>query len=206
MFRPAALASSATRSRRGGSATYFSPRSRRGRWCLTALLLAIGLLAGCGSAATPNADTPPALIAAADRAAAPVVTGELLDGTGTYDLSAHSGDVVVINFWGSWCGPCVAESGALEQTYQATRANGVSFVGINVRDSRDEAQHFASIRLTYPSIFDPASKVALGFTVPPSTPSTYVVDRHGRIALILRRAVLQTELEPLVTQLAAEAA
>jgi thiol-disulfide isomerase/thioredoxin len=176
---------------------------RRG-W-ISALVLAIGLLAGCTS--TPKAGTTdaPVLIAAPDRKPAPAVTGELLDGTGSYDLSAHKGDVVVINFWGSWCAPCVAESAALEETYQATKANRVSFVGINVRDVRDEARQFAAARLTYPSIFDPASKVALGFSVPPSTPSTYVVDRQGRIALIVRRGLLRTELEPLVTQLATEA-
>ena len=176
--------------------------ARRGR--ISALVLAIGLLAGCTSTPKTGTSDQPALIAVADRKPAPAVIGELLDGTGTYDLAAHKGDVVVINFWGSWCAPCVAESGQLEQTYQATKANRVSFVGIDVRDVRDEARRFAAARLTYPNIFDPASKLALGFTVPPSTPSTYVVDRQGRIAVIVRRGLLQSELQPLVTQLAGE--
>ncbi len=103
-----------------------------------------------------------------ERQPAPALKGELLTTGGTFDLAAHQGDVVVVNFWGSWCAPCVAEAPDLEQTYQATKANRVTFLGINIRDQRDPAEAFVRGRLTYPSIFDPASKLALGFSVPPT--------------------------------------
>jgi thiol-disulfide isomerase/thioredoxin len=169
-----------------------------------ALLPVLLLVAGCSTAAAGAGLAEGTVLAADNRPAAPPVTGDLLDGSGRYDLANHRGEVVVVNFWGSWCGPCVGEADALQQTYLATKGNGVSFVGVDVRDSRDAASEFASLRTTYPNIFDPASKVALGFPVPPTTPSTYIVDRQGRLALVLRRPVLKDELTSFVNQLAAE--
>lgn len=159
-------------------------------------------LAGCSEAAK---DVPDAtVIAIADRQPGPAVAGTLLDGTTTWDLAQHKGDVVVINFWGSWCGPCVAEAAAFEQTYAAVKAKGVTFVGVNVHDQRPAAQEFATARLTYPSIFDPAGKVALGYAIQPLTPTTFIVDRQGRLAFVARRSLTRDDLEPAVTALAAE--
>jgi thiol-disulfide isomerase/thioredoxin len=173
------------------------------RRLLLALTVTLLGLAGCSSASAA-APAEGKVLAMADRPIAPTVTGDLLDGTGRYDLANHKGEVVVINFWGSWCGPCVGEADALEQTYKATKDSGVSFVGVNVRDTRDAATQFAALRLTYPSVFDPSSKVALGFPVPPTTPSTYIVDRQGRLAVVLRQPVVRDQLQPMVTTLAAE--
>ena len=174
-----------------------------------AVLLAVALLvgmAGCTSKAAP-ATTGIQLFAPADRKAGPELTGELLDG-GTYDSSAVAGKVLVVNFWGSWCGPCVGEAPELEATYQAQQANGVEFLGVDVLDQLDNARGLvATQNLSYPSIFDPGSKLALGFAVQPSAvPVTIILDRQGRIAAIARGAVVQSELEPVVADLAAEAA
>ena len=99
------------------------------------------------------------------------MTGELLDGGGTLRPGRRTR---ARSWWStsgrSWCGPCVAEAADLEATYQATKDAGVSFVGINSRDTRDAAKAVRRrLRLTYPSIFDPAGKVALGFAVPPTS-------------------------------------
>src|SRR5512138_2844007 len=139
------------------------------------------------------------------RIAAPALAGDLLEG-GRYDLGQHRGEVVVVNFWASWCPPCRDELPELVSVYEATRDERVAFLGINVRDERDRARAFVEARPTgYPSIFDPAGESAMQFKVPPNTiPATLVVDRKGRIAAVYRKALLRDELRPVVERLAAE--
>jgi thiol-disulfide isomerase/thioredoxin len=140
------------------------------------------------------------------RPPAPPVTGELLDGT-PFDIATWKGDVVVVNFWGSWCAPCRAEAPDLQATYLATKDLGVRFLGIDVRDERDAAKAFADGHaITYPSLFDPPGRVSLGFTdVPPNVvPATILLDRHLLIAAVYRKRVYQRELEAAVRALAAE--
>ena len=73
----------------------------------------------------------------------------------------------------------------------------MTFLGINVQDERDKAIAFEQGRVTYPSLFDPASRLALDFDIPPNTiPATVVLDRQGRIAAVIRGAVDQDELRP----------
>ena len=77
----------------------------------------------------------------------------------------------MLNFWGSWCAPCRAEADDLEATYQATKASGVTFLGINVQDSRDKALAFEEGRVTYPSLFDPAEPAGARPSTSRRTPS-----------------------------------
>jgi thiol-disulfide isomerase/thioredoxin len=168
------------------------------------LVLPLLLLASC-TGTPPAPTTGITLISIGDRKPAPELTGELLAGDGTFSLADHAGDVVVVNFWGSWCGPCVAEADDLEQTYQSTKDDGVTFVGVNIRDDRDKALRFAELRSTYPSVFDPSSRLALGFAVPPTaTPTTIVIDRQSRIAATIFGPIQQATLTPALTSLAAE--
>lgn len=140
------------------------------------------------------------------RSTSPKIVGELLAG-GSYDLGQDRGKVVVINFWGSWCAPCRAEADDLENTYQATKGSGVTFLGINVSDSRDKAIAFEEGRVTYPSIFDPPGRTALDFDIAPNAiPATVVLDREGRIAALRRGGVTQDVLQPVVERVAAEEA
>ncbi|MFJ6196643.1 TlpA family protein disulfide reductase [Micromonospora sp. NPDC092111] len=182
-------------------------RSRRPIAVLLAAVTAGAALVGCSSGTEESqcANNGGIVECAPDqRSAAPKIAGDLLTG-GRYDVSQARGQVVVLNFWGSWCAPCRAEADDLEATYQATKGSGVTFLGINVQDSRDKAVAFEEGRVTYPSLFDPASRLALALDIPPNTiPATVVLDRQGRIATVVRAAVTQDGLRPIVERIAAE--
>jgi peroxiredoxin len=92
--------------------------------------------------------------------------------------------------------------------YKSTKDSGVAFLGVNSRDERDSAKSFQDARLTYPSLFDPAGKIALSFAdVPPTAlPCTLIIDRAGKVAVVIRNGITQDTLTPLVRQIAAEKA
>ena len=121
----------------------------------------------------------------AQRAPAPDVRATTLDGD-TFDLADHRGETVVMNVWASWCAPCRAEAGELQEVWEEEQGNGVQFVGLNTRDSTVAAQGFVeSMGLTFPSIFDPDGRVQLQFSdsLPPQAiPSTLVIDGNGLVA------------------------
>jgi len=141
------------------------------------------------------------------RPAAPEISGALLSG-GNYDVADARGDVVVVNVWASWCGPCRAETADLERVHLASAGDGVSFVGINLRDIKDSATSFVAGRISYPNIFDPSGRLLLGFTdLPPITvPTTLIIDRAGDVATVIRRPVGRAELQERVDRIATEEA
>jgi len=139
----------------------------------------------------------------------PLAGPDLMDPSETLSLDDFAGEVVVINVWGQWCGPCRAEVSELQQVYDATRADGVAFLGIDVRDNnRQAARDFVLDRkVTYPSIYDPAMRtmIAFGGKYPTTViPSTVVLDRRHRVAVIFLRELLAEDLLPVVQRLAAE--
>jgi thiol-disulfide isomerase/thioredoxin len=145
-------------------------------------------------------------IAAADRKAAPAVRGDLLGG-GSLDVGSLRGKVVVLNFWASWCAPCRVETPDFEQAYQATKARGVQFVGVAVKDDEQAARAFvAGKKIDYPSLFDPNGKVPLRFRdfPPRGLPYTIVLDKQGRVAAVYVIPLLREDIEPVVTRLADE--
>jgi thiol-disulfide isomerase/thioredoxin len=133
---------------------------------------------------------------------------DLMDPARTLSVDDFTGKVVVINVWGQWCGPCRAEVTQLQQVYDATRGQGVAFLGIDVRDNPQAARDFVVDRkVTYPSIFDPAMRtmIAFGGKYPTTViPSTIVLDRAHRVAAVVLRELLAEDLRPVVQRLASE--
>ncbi len=183
-----------------------------------ALVAAIAVLPGCttGSdavdvsnggefrfvAGTPGGE----VIAESDRASAPAFTGVLLDGV-EFDSSSLSGEIVVINFWGSWCAPCRLETPEFQRVYEEVSDQGVSFLGINVKDDRQLAQAFLDDKgITFPSLFDPRGEVALAFRDFPANaiPSTIVIDQDGRVAAVYVSVVDGAELRRVLDLLVAQ--
>ncbi|MDT5364624.1 MAG: hypothetical protein QOC69_6386 [Mycobacterium sp.] len=139
----------------------------------------------------------------------PISGPELTNPSKTVSLDDFAGKVVVINIWGQWCGPCRSEIPELQKVYDATKAEGVAFLGIDVRDNnRDAAVDFVVDRkVTFPSIYDPAMRtmIAFGGKYPTTViPSTLVLDRQHRVAAVFLRELLAEDLRPVVDRLAAE--
>ena len=155
-----------------------------------------------GSLGYGQGDQATTWVAAHNRSVVTNVTGTLLDGS-SFSLDQWRGHVVVVNFWGSWCGPCRGESQALEQVYRDSRSEGVEFLGVNIRDNTAAAKTFLQRQgVTYPNLYDESNLVALHFHgMPPNaTPTTIVLDRQGRIAARHSGAILYTQLRDLVAR------
>jgi thiol-disulfide isomerase/thioredoxin len=148
------------------------------------------------------------LLPIAGRQPAPVLKGETLEGE-PLDLADLQGQVVVLNFWASWCAPCRAEAGNLIAVAEQTRADGVAFVGVNVKDDADAAIAFERKQgVTYPSLHDQPGVLLTRFRgiVPQVPPTTLLIDREGRIAGRFIGGVTETELLGPVQVLAGERA
>ncbi|EON33265.1 Redoxin domain-containing protein [Gordonia terrae C-6] len=138
------------------------------------------------------------------------VTGEDLMTGQQLSLSdpPFAGKALVINVWGSWCGPCRGEADDLENVYERYRADGVEFLGINLRDDRESAKDFMIDRkVGYPSIYDFPGMSLAALTTPTSVvPTTIVLDREHRPAAVFLKAVSDAELDEVVQRVAAEPA
>lgn len=134
---------------------------------------------------------------------------DLLEPGKQITLSGYSGKVVVLNIWGSWCGPCRAEMPELQRVHDQTRDSGVQVLGIDVRDEvRTAPQDFVrNLNITFPSIYDPPGRSLLALAGYPRSvvPSTIVLDRQHRVAAVFLTAVRDTDLLPIVGRIAAEA-
>lgn len=118
-----------------------------------------------------------------ERDPAPAFSGETLRDRRRLDDGFIRGKVAVVNFWGSWCGPCRDEQPALEALWKEYGPRDVAFLGINTRRDQEAAAlaYLEEFAVTYPSIYDPPSRIAFDFGVR-VMPATFVIDRDGMIA------------------------
>ena len=124
-------------------------------------------------------------------------------------LDDFDGQVVVLNSWGQWCGPCRSESDDLQRVHERMQQTGKgTLLGINVKDfSREKAQNFVKDNgITYPSLYDPPFKSALALGGVPASviPTTIVLDKQHRPAHIFLQEVTEEQLwdvvEPILNE------
>ncbi|MGH3836641.1 MAG: TlpA family protein disulfide reductase [Pseudonocardiaceae bacterium] len=184
------------------------------------LVAAVLLLAGCATGTdavarggtfefvSPGGKTDIFYDPPATRGVVGDLSGDSLTEPGvTVSLDRYRDQVVVLNVWGSWCGPCRAEAADLVQVANATAGQRVQFIGIDVRDSRQAGADFArDFGLTYPSIFDPPGRTLLALKgIPRSVvPLTIVLDRQHRVAAVFLHAVQAQDLQPIVERISRE--
>lgn len=160
------------------------------------------LAAACGGSDARAGE----LIPPDERESAPAVVGETLDGE-ELALADLGGGPVLVNFWASWCGPCIEEAPDLRNLHDAYGGEGVHIVGVNVRDRVSNAQRFEQeLDIPYPSWHDPAAEIAARFggIGPAALPTTIVLDAEHRVAVRLFGAVTFSQLRGHVESLLAE--
>jgi len=101
-------------------------------------------------------------------------------------LQEQRGDVVLINFWASWCGPCRQEMPILDRLHSRYQEAGFSVFGVNVEGKRKPAEKIANkTNVTFPVLIDEGQKVSELYDLE-AMPTTVVVDRNGKVRYIHR--------------------
>ena len=159
-------------------------------------LLAYGLVQN-----EPNRAVDEALLRG-EREQAPELQLPKLDGSGDGSLADYRGQVVVLNFWASWCKPCKDESPLLEKWHQRMRDRGGTVLGVDMLDVTSRAEEFIDeYDLSYPMLKDKDGDGLERYGVV-QYPETFVIDRQGRIAAVQRGPVdedfMRSKVEPLL--------
>jgi cytochrome c biogenesis protein CcmG/thiol:disulfide interchange protein DsbE len=109
-----------------------------------------------------------------------------LIGHGTGSLAAYRGQVVVLNFWASWCQPCQAEAPLLESAQQQLLRHHATVLGVTYKDASPDSLAFVRhYHLNYPNLRDASGDFAGSYGTD-QLPETFVIDRHGRVTAISR--------------------
>ena len=105
-------------------------------------------------------------------------------GGATIDLTQYKGQVVMINFWASWCVPCRQEMPLLDSIYKKYKPLGFTLLSVNVEPEQKDAESFLKqTPVTFPVVFDAKSKVSGLYNVQ-GMPTTVFVDRKGNVRLM----------------------
>jgi len=117
--------------------------------------------------------------------AAPDFTLKSLEGT-NLRLEEYRGQVVLINFWASWCGPCREEMPHLARLYEKYRASGFTVLAVNIDEDPAKAARLAQqLGMRFPVLLDTGKQVSRTYDLS-AMPSTVLVDRDGRVRHVHR--------------------
>jgi cytochrome c biogenesis protein CcmG/thiol:disulfide interchange protein DsbE len=110
-------------------------------------------------------------------------------------LGDYYGQVVLLNFWATWCVPCRAEMPEIESAYRAHRERGFQVLAINVQETEAEVRPFArELGLTFPAVLDRDAGVARAYLAR-ALPSSFLVDRRGVLRYVRVGPLTSTMLE-----------
>jgi len=181
---------------------------------LVSALVCVVSLAGCGS---PESSAP-AAISELDSGArdelgivrpgspepgrmAPDFALRSLEGE-VIQLSDFRGQPVLLNFFASWCVPCMVEMPLIQEAHLQAEAKGYVVLGVAVQDSREAVRSLSeSMGLSFPMVFDGDSSVGLAYEVL-GPPATFVIDKTGKIVSSVSGVMAQDELESELKKLA----
>jgi cytochrome c biogenesis protein CcmG, thiol:disulfide interchange protein DsbE len=143
------------------------------------------------------------ITAASERRVMPALVLAQLDG-GTWRMEDHRGQVVLVNYWATWCGPCWEETPGLVRLSQELGPEGLAVVGVSVDEGgRVKVQRFVDLfKVPYPVALEEAmSQMAQGMA---GVPTTILVDREGRVAKTYVGAVEERDFREDVNALLGE--
>ena len=116
---------------------------------------------------------------------APDFTLKALDGN-NLRLAEQRGDIMLINFWASWCGPCIQEMPALDKLAQKYQMMGVQVWGVNVENDSSAAKAYLSkVQVAFPILFDVDNSVSKDYRVE-AMPTTVILDKDGKVRTVHR--------------------
>jgi len=154
---------------------------RRRRWLVTAPLVLVLSLA-TWLLAFGLTENPDQIRSAMIGRRAPDFALPTIDGSGSVRLASLRGQVVVVNFWASWCADCLTEHPALAAAWQRFRDQGVTMLGVVYQDTAGDAARFMrELGGTWPQIADPGERTAIAYGVR-GVPETFFIGPDGRIA------------------------
>jgi peroxiredoxin len=136
--------------------------------------------------------------------AAPAVTFDMLDGR-LQPLRALKGQVVLVNFWATWCPPCRAEMPGFQKVYQSRHADGFTVVGVSMDElpPQQVASFLRDHGIAYP-VAMASPDVALAFGGVNSFPTSFLIDRQGRVRYTVRGIFAEVTLRAAIDRLLAE--
>jgi peroxiredoxin len=138
--------------------------------------------------------TPVRALKPGDRA--PTFSAPALDGKGNLALSEYRGKVVYLDFWASWCAPCLVSLPLLEELRREFSSQDFQVLAVNIDEDPDKARKFLDrVSVNYPSATDPAGRIPDIFQIQ-TMPTSFIIDRDG-IVRHVQAGFRKSELESL---------